>query len=59
MPAFSYQRGKEELQCEESTTAENLPNLGIPNFDLHCCSTADQRVTILTTHELPEKHHFS
>lgn len=61
MPVFSYQRNKEQLLCEESTTAENLPNSGIPNFDLHHCSRADQRATnpTLTTHELPETYLFS
>lgn len=61
MPAFSYQRGKVQLQSEESTTAKNLPKLGIPNFDLYHCSTEDQRATnpTLTIQELPEKHHFS
>lgn len=61
MPVFSYPRGKEQLLYEESTTAENLLKLGIPDFDLHHCSTADQRATnpTLTTHELPETYLFS
>lgn len=61
MPVFSYQRGKEQLLCEESTTAENLPKLGIPDFDLHHCSTADERATnpTLTRHELSETYLFS